>query len=549
MKTRLISVIYGDKYLPMLWVHLQSTRLFSADIPVSIFFNDVSNHEIDLLKTSFPKVTLLKSTQSIEEQDMRKKIPLKLRLWSQACEKYPDNILYLIDCDTVLCSDLTGFIKEDYDILYTWKNEFFPLNTGFMIVKSNNKVREFMRLWLKMTEETIENPVEFEEGIKINGGISQHTFAKIINTQSYDGITERNINGKAIRFKGVECKYLNETNCVPITQDTHIIHYKGGWHPILLENKPFSKNRPEDTCKEMFEYWGKIYRKVTKTSMQKFVLESCKENEKEFIKNLKRSNKRSIFSHDMFVLYSVTQKLNIDIIIEAGESRMQKTEFLADYFCSTPVKIISIRDKEENDSNHSNKKTKKASNVKLIYGNVNQLIPNLLRQNCGKKVAILFNGAAKGKKINLFQKTISSFPEVIVGFFYNAEELPKEKDNLTPKVIENSFERIFVTNDEKYISSLKHLNKFRLPKHDVLKENKEVSYYPPLAVVLPVFRERLKKTKKDKSSKGTYKFVHLPKCIKLFLKKILGKEKYYLTSKKIKRFIGFFLYKGLKKGE
>ncbi|MCK4325489.1 hypothetical protein KAW55_01895, partial [bacterium] len=237
---RFITAIYADNYLPMLWAHLQSIAHYHPKDPVSIFYEDISEYEIRILQESFPDYKFIRGPNLIPRGHLMEKIPLKIRYWSMACDVYPDEVLCLLDCDTALCSNISSFIDRSFDVLYTWKDERFPLNTGVVIVESKSQVCKFMKCWLKRIEEIIANPADFERAKELNGAADQHALSEILNAQNYDGFIEKKIEREAVKFKGVACKYLNETNSVPITEDTHIIHYKAGWHPIILENAPFT---------------------------------------------------------------------------------------------------------------------------------------------------------------------------------------------------------------------------------------------------------------------------------------------------------------------
>jgi hypothetical protein len=70
------------------------------------------------------------------------------------------------------------------------------------------------------------------------------------------------IEGQNIIFKGIPCKVLNETNSKEITETTHIIHYKGGWQPILLEGRNFTKNRSKKLSWEMYIKYLKTFKKA-----------------------------------------------------------------------------------------------------------------------------------------------------------------------------------------------------------------------------------------------------------------------------------------------
>ena len=66
--------------------------------------------------------------------------------------------------------------------------------------------------------------------------------------------------GEQVRLRGVPCAVLNETNSCPITERTHIVHYKGGWQPILLDGRRFTKHRRREACEEMYGVYLSTFR-------------------------------------------------------------------------------------------------------------------------------------------------------------------------------------------------------------------------------------------------------------------------------------------------
>lgn len=533
MRFIFITVVYGDKYLPMLWVHLQSIARSHPGIHVSIVYDDISKHEVKILQATFPNYKFIQEPTVVKERDIMKRIPLKLRYWSKACDAYPDEVLCLLDCDTIVRSSFSHFIDKDFDVLYTWKNERFPLNTGVVIVHSKNNTRKFMKKWLKLTEKIIANTVDLQTAIEMNGAADQHALFEILSTKDYDGVIERNIEGETVKFKGVNCKYLNETNCVPITEDTNIIHYKAGWHPILLENAPFTKNRPQEACKEMFDYWQRLYQEAIANSVRVFTLASALKYKERFACIMDGYEERGILHSEMLAVCSVIQNLDIDMVIESGRYRGQSTEILAKYFSDTNTKIVSIERNKDENAKYVENKLKNYSNLKLMYGDANDVIPKILAKHQGERVSILFDGPKGEEAIKIFKEVICD-SEVIAGFFHDMRKPTEGMLNPHRKIMENSFDRIFFTDDNEYVTSFRYLDQDCLPKNNIVTDdswrpwmkgnNKIGSYGPTLAVVLPVQKERLMNINNGTITHGIFKFVDFLKHIKSILRKILGKQ-------------------------
>ena len=65
-----------------------------------------------------------------------------------------------------------------------------------------------------------------------------------------------------LKARAVDGYILNETRSVPIAPETRILHYKGGWHPILLDGHTFTRNRPMRAGWEMFTLYGDIHNRT-----------------------------------------------------------------------------------------------------------------------------------------------------------------------------------------------------------------------------------------------------------------------------------------------
>ncbi|MDP8230797.1 MAG: hypothetical protein P9L93_06830 [Candidatus Gorgyraea atricola] len=393
---RFITTVYGVYYLPFVCVLLQSIEQYHPFEKVSIFYDDLPDHEALILRDRFPVYEFIQNPKTIEEDHILQKIPLRLRHWFKACELYPEESLFFLDCDAALCKNMANFINDSYDVMYTWKPEQTPLNAGMVAINNNKSGRVFMKNWLALTEEIVHDEEKLRFAHKMNGGGSQHTMAILLDSSDYDASFERTIDGETVRFKGMACKYLNETNSCPITADTHVIHYKTGWHPIILEGKPFTKNRPKDLGKEMWDYWHKLYREFSLTSIESFIAAS-----------LKRHGGR--FENGLYdAVYGVLEDFQADMLIYAGEIKKEHKEYLAQCLES---------------------KTRKVEFTKSNAGSIR----GILKRYKPKRAIIFFGGVKKEKAVRLFKDIIVDFQEIIAGFFCASDA----------ERLENNFDRTF----------------------------------------------------------------------------------------------------------
>jgi len=150
--------------------------------------------------------------------------------------------------------------------LFTHKpDEQFPINTGVILCRNTEHTISFFDLWRDETIKIINTPELFSIANSINhhyGGADQMSICSIFEYEKQKKRYDIRINNDMLTIKPIHCKVLNETNSTQITEQTHIIHYKGGWQPVLLEGMNFTKDRTRDNSKDMYLLYLNTYKKA-----------------------------------------------------------------------------------------------------------------------------------------------------------------------------------------------------------------------------------------------------------------------------------------------
>jgi len=351
-----------------------------------VFCEDLPGHELLMLEDRFPGYVFIRGLDFIGNGDMMQKIPLRLRYWLKGSELYPDETLCFLDCDTALRAGISSFIDDTFDVLYTWKDESVRLNGGVIIVNNNAAARAFMRKWLELTEETVNDQDKLRIAIRMNGGGSQHALATLIDTRDYGPCVEREIDGEKIRFKGVHCRYLNETRSCPITRDTRIIHYKAGWHPILIKGASFTEYRPEEACREMLDYWDNLYRDSIGNSVKCFAVKSFARHE--------GAAGRDNWTAETAGLYSIITDFSVDTLIVIGKEKAGMEVFPEGAF-------------------------RKGSRSILRFDRFSSRIRRILAARGGKNTAVIFVSGEGGGAEKISRKLFRDFPQVVLGCLWH----------------------------------------------------------------------------------------------------------------------------------
>jgi hypothetical protein len=227
------TVCYGSRYQPFLGVLIDSIRRTHNRIPIY-----VEQH------------------QDVNQSHLYYKTASWIKMLKQIPEG--DTIVFL-DCDMLVLRDIPSQLDPDADIHFTWKTERPPLNTGFLVVRRSDKTIRFLEEWQANIMRVCSNETLHAMAAKMHGSADQYALWEMLGGDSWPSFSEsRTIcypYGK-ILFNPLPCEVFNQTESVPIAEHVRVLHYKGGWHKILLDEGPFTDKRPWDTSREMWQLWS-----------------------------------------------------------------------------------------------------------------------------------------------------------------------------------------------------------------------------------------------------------------------------------------------------
>lgn len=526
----LVTTVYGKNHLPFLAPHLYTVSRCHPEATELVLWQDLPRHEIDVLASVFPHCRFLQIEEPIEGH-RDQKTSRKLECWRMACQLYLNNPLCFIDCDTLLVKPIGEFFTSDFDVLFTWKDEPFPLNTGALLVRDGHTGCAFFEEWAARTERIVTDPRALSRALATSGGGDQHALREIIGFANYNGLFKRRVGGQELTFKGLPCRLLNETNCVAITDDTHVIHYKGGWHPIILRGEGFSEHRPEEKCREMYDLWIKTAADANAAVARNVLTHAARKCVDTFRQVIDTHEERGILHSEMLAICAVCDELDVEVIIESGRARGQSTYMLAKYFRSQPVKIISIDWKgsyyfSEEDDTFARERLAPYDNVEILYGDSLQVMPELVRKLAGKRIAVLLDGPKGQVAMDLLRRLISEPEDIVAAFFHDTMKGTPQRQSL-----EDTFARVFFTDDQGYLKSYSELDVSCIKPeywHPYWSKNygEIESYGPTLAIVFPKPDEGL--VEKDVAKKG-FKITALKRAAEL-----------------VKGFLSMAIHKGLR---
>lgn len=240
----------------MLLAHLHAIRRTHPEAGIEVYHQDLPARQFEALLRAYPEVSWIE-THFDFTNDRIQRISSKTLAWESAIARQPDGeTVCLLDVDTLVIKDLRLFFQDpECDVLFTFKTGGFVLNTGVLLCRINAATRAFFERWRMETIAILRDPERYRKANDPKlpyGAADQMALHEMLAYTEDQTRYELKLGNQPVRLHGEPCEVLNETRSCPIAAQTHIIHFKGGWQPILIEGRSFSQNRPKTECWEMY---------------------------------------------------------------------------------------------------------------------------------------------------------------------------------------------------------------------------------------------------------------------------------------------------------
>lgn len=266
---RFIVASYGAKHVGMLLTHLHSIEQSHPQACAAIYWQDIPAPLVEALRTAFPRFDFHQTSFDFSN-DFLLRISSKVHSWCRAVEEHAsESDLCLADVDTLVLRDVTPFLaKDSADVIFTHKPDRTALNTGVILAHGTPATVAFFRAWRDRTLAIIGDPELYRQANDYSLGYGAADQMALWQMLSYErGRSEYTIEagGEKVSLRAEPCSVLNETNSLPVTEEKHILHYKSGWQPILLQGRPFTRNRPRVDSWPMFTLYLRRFREALDT--------------------------------------------------------------------------------------------------------------------------------------------------------------------------------------------------------------------------------------------------------------------------------------------
>lgn len=252
-----IVCYFGAKYAPMLGVLLQSIADVKPRRRVVLLHFDTPA-DVLRMASSYPNVIAL----PVEKQAYPTAMAAALKPLIIA-DYLTSPILagpaIVVDCDMLVRQDPFDLFRPGDGILFTTRDGAWPINGGIIGMRDalDPAVSQLFHRWAHRIAEITRDPalVAIARSVKQPyGHVDQMAFAQIINYErGRKDFTILDCDG--LNARAVDGYILNETRSTPVNPETRILHFKGGWHPILLDGHTFTRYRPMREGWEMFKLY------------------------------------------------------------------------------------------------------------------------------------------------------------------------------------------------------------------------------------------------------------------------------------------------------
>jgi hypothetical protein len=304
-----------------------------------------------------------------------------------------------------------------------------------MPARNTDALKAFLREWNARTQAILANSAEEAVARQAFGAADQLSLAQLVcrgdvmeaakrsdlaqRTTAYDGAYVTESCGRPLRLLGVNCRLLNETRCMPIGEDTHVIHYKSGWHRILLHGASFHSNRPEAACREMHSFWER-HRQEASRQWAEALLAGVDDTAAADVARVAGDHcDRGMLNSELLLVYWLVRQLGIERIVESGRWLGHSTLTLSRLFEGTPVTIDSLDYSRTAASLECEQRLAGRRNLRLYYGDAFKMLPEIISRHSGP-TALLVDGPKGADAVRLIDICFRQFGQVAVAFLHDS---------------------------------------------------------------------------------------------------------------------------------
>ena len=509
MANLVLSCVYGSNHVPFVHTFLYSVTNTSPESQVFIGYSDFPEIERKLLELAYPKVNFVRlSLGDVPTSSHASQASKKTKLWLQLFENQVsigDNALFM-DIDTVMMDSPFKSMGEIQDLALTRKLGRWPLNTGVIFVKKSLATLDFFRNWNESTQKILGSRSLNRESELSAGGADQFSILQILDIE--ESIKDSEIHKSFVpRFNlnvnFLSCDVFNQTESVPLNEGIKIVHFKAGWHEILLTNSKFTRNRPASTSRELHNLWQGLYSR-SKSHLYKSIYDKAWQDD-ETVNAIKSIpyEARGIYNSELALICSMMKILGLNVVLESGRARGHSTYALSLIFKNDlKAKVISADFEKNSDTEFSEKRLNSFQNTILAYGHANSLFNDLIVTEIPKSrdYVVLLDGPKSLNALYLTARLIRNKRPPVLVFIHDMRRYESgDKPSFHRFLCQTLFDRVFFSDDfpispnlvscDETVFSQQSDSRYKRSEPFMKNLLPTGSYGPTLAAILPTQRD------------------------------------------------------------
>jgi hypothetical protein len=510
MANLVLSCVYGSKHVPFVHTFLYSVTNSCPESKVVIGYFDFPEIERKLLEIAYPDVTFTKlelDDGSISTHAAR--ASKKTKLWRELLENQVsmgDSVIFM-DIDTVMLSSPFEAFHGIKDLALTRKLGKWPINSGVMFVRKSLTTLDFFQKWDENTQTVINSRSLNRQSELLGGGADQFSILQLLEIQESikDFKKHETYSSKFhLNVSFLPCDVFNQTESVPLRRGMKIIHFKAGWHEILLSDSKYTHNRPAKTSGELHKLWQGLYAR-SKNHLYKSVYEKAWLDQ-ETIGEIQRIpyEARGIYNSELVLICSMMKLLGLSVVLESGRARGHSTHVLSEIFKKDEKsKIISADFERNSDTEFSERRLDSYPRTILAYGHSNNLFDHLIATEIpsDRDYVVLLDGPKSLNALFLSGRLIrNSHPPVLV-FIHDMRRFESgDKPSFHRFLCQTLFDRVFFSDEFPITKSVVSSDETVFsPDIDSEWNRNEPfmknflptgSYGPTLAIIIPTHRDQ-----------------------------------------------------------
>lgn len=191
--------------------------------------------------------------------------------------------------------------------------------------------------------------------------------------------------------------------------------------------------------------------------MNDFVKVSCEKIEEEFVRKVLPINflPKGIIPSEGFAFCALSKSLSIEMILESGVCNGMSTLMWSKFFQTTP--IIAV---DKSLPKSTTNRFGLVSNVQLLAGKGENLLPSLIQKNSQKKIAIFIDGPKGMNAVNLAKRCLE-FSNVCMVGVHDVHKISVGKPCKVRQFLDDTKAIDFYTDDLEFVEKYSFMDELK----------------------------------------------------------------------------------------